>query len=367
MISPAGDLRQHMAQVLDPRGREGKRHPLSAILTAVVCAVLCGANGYKPICQWLHKQPVDFWHFLGFTRRPIRYGGTAESADGPRPAGVRGRGLRAWLPSTSPPDVTPETWSAVAIDGKSLGGTGGIDQRAQMLISAYEHLSGTVLRQQAVPADTNEQKAALDLLKQLVLTGRVITADASHCQQETCQLITNSGGHYVIPVKEGQPSRPCWPRFPANSPLRTRPFPPYQRRERKAERRFHEEWHKGHGRREHRTIETTTELNHFLQRQLGWSSVQQVFRITRTRFRPHPQTGQSERSTEVAYGITSLSRKQADAKQLLAYNRGHWGIENGLHYVRDVTFGEDRSRLRKGHGPQHLATTQERPPSPSVD
>ena len=86
--------------------------------------------------------------------------------------------------------------------------------------------------------------------------------------------------------------------------------------------------------------------------------MQQVFRITRTRFRPHPQTGQWERSTEVAYGITSLSRKQADAKQLLAYNRGHWGIENGLHYVRDVTFGEDRSRLRKGHGPQHLATAR---------
>lgn len=137
-----------------------------------------------------------------------------------------------------------------------------------------------------------------------------------------------------------------------------RRFPPYQRRQRQAERQFYEEGDKGHGRREHRTIETTTALNHFLQQHLGWSSVQQVFRITRARFRPHPLTGQWERSTEVAYGITSLSRKQADAKQLLAYNRGHWGIENGLHYVRDVTFGEDQSRLRKGHGPQHLAAAR---------
>lgn len=205
MISPAGDLRQHMAQVLDPRGREGKRHPLSAILTAVVCAVLCGANGYKPICQWLHKQPVDFWHFLGFTRRPIRSGALRNLLMVLDPQPFEDA-LRAWLPSTSPPDVTPETWSAVAIDGKSLCGTGGIDQRARMLISAYEHQTGTVLCQGAVPADTNEQKAALDLLKQLVLTGRVITADALHCQQETCQLITDSGGHYVIPVKDNQPT-----------------------------------------------------------------------------------------------------------------------------------------------------------------
>ena len=74
MSSPAGDLRQFLTQVPDPRGRKGTRHPLSAILTAVVCAVLSGANGYKPIAQWLHTQSVDFWHFLGFTRRPIRYG-----------------------------------------------------------------------------------------------------------------------------------------------------------------------------------------------------------------------------------------------------------------------------------------------------
>lgn len=202
MISPAGDLRQHMAQVLDPRGREGKRHPLSAILTAVVCAVLCGANGYKPICQWLHQQPVDFWHFLGFTRRPIRYGALRNLLMVLDPQAFEDA-LRAWLPSASRPVAT---LSAVAIDGKSLCGTGGIDQRAMMLVAAFEHQTGTVLRQRAVPTDTNEQKAALDLLRKLVLTGRVITADALHCQQETCQLITDSDGHYVIPVKDNQPT-----------------------------------------------------------------------------------------------------------------------------------------------------------------
>lgn len=319
MISPAGDLRQHRAQVLDPRGREGTRHPLSAILTAVVCAVICGANGYKPICQWLHKRPVDFWHFLGFTRRPIRYGALRNLLMVLDPQSFEAA-LRGWWQSTAPAQVVPESLSAIAIDGQALRGTGGIDQRALRLLAAFEHQTGVVLRQQAVPADTNEQKAALNLLRQLVLTGRVITADALHCQQETCPLITDSGGHYVIPVKDNQPTllAAISREFLAEDAA----FPPCERQKRKADRRFHEEWNKGHGRREHRTIETTTELHTFLQ-QLGWSSVEQVFRITRQRFLPNAQTGQWERSTEVAYGITSLSRTQADARELLAYNRGH--------------------------------------------
>lgn len=89
---------------------------------------------------------------------------------------------------------------------EAMRGNGGIDQRARMPLSAYEHQTGMVLRQQAVPKETNEQKAALALLKQLVLTGRVMTADALHCQQETCQLITDSCGHDVIPVKDNQPT-----------------------------------------------------------------------------------------------------------------------------------------------------------------
>ena len=110
--------------------------------------------------------------------------------------------LSAWLDASSSTD----TLSPMALDGKALRGTGGIDQRVQMLVAAYEHRTGIVLKQLVVPKETNEQKAALELLKQLVLTGRVITADALHCQQETCQLITDSGGHYVIPVKDNQPT-----------------------------------------------------------------------------------------------------------------------------------------------------------------
>ena len=204
MSFPARDLRRYLAQVPDPRGRKGTRHPLSAILTAVICAVLSGANGYKPIAQWLHTQTVDFWHFLGFTRTPIKYGALRNLLMEISPEAFEAS-LSEWLREIHGGDPLPELLEGLSIDGKVLRGTLALDQRALMLISAYDHKTASVLRQQAVPADTNEQKAALDLLKKLVLTGRVVTADAAHCQQETCEQIVDSGGHYVFTAKENQP------------------------------------------------------------------------------------------------------------------------------------------------------------------
>ena len=86
--------------------------------------------------------------------------------------------------------------------------------------------------------------------------------------------------------------------------------------------------------------------------------MKQAFRITRRRITRDRETGESKTSTEVVYGITSLSRDQADAEKLLELNRGHWGIENKLHWVRDETFGEDKSRIHTNHGPQQLATAR---------
>ena len=205
MSSPARDLRQYLAQFPDPRGRKGKRHPLTAILTAVICAVLSGSNGYKPIAQWLHLQPVDFWHFLGFTRRPLKYGALRNLLMAIPPESFEAA-LMAWLREIHGGDPPPESLSGMSIDGKALRGTRTLDQAALMLISAFDHQSACVLLQRAVPSETNEQKAALDLLKQLILTGRVITADAAHCQHETCQQIVDSGGHYVITAKDNQPT-----------------------------------------------------------------------------------------------------------------------------------------------------------------
>ncbi len=136
-----------------------------------------------------------------------------------------------------------------------------------------------------------------------------------------------------------------------------RPFPPYQAKQRQSERQKHTTYDKGHGRRETRTIETTSSLNSLLA-QLGWSSVRQVFRITRTRTFRDRESGERKTSTEVAYGITDLTREQADAERLLQFNRDHWGIENKSHYTRDVTFGEDIHQAKSGFGPQLMATAR---------
>ena len=134
-----------------------------------------------------------------------------------------------------------------------------------------------------------------------------------------------------------------------NSPRRTRPFPPCVQRERASERRTETTYDKGHGRRETRTITTTTSLNHHLD----WPYVRQVCRVERQRVL------RGKRTTEVAYYVSSLTRQRASPKRLLALSRRHWGsTENGLHYVRDVAFGEDRGPIFRGNAPENLATVR---------
>jgi predicted transposase YbfD/YdcC len=102
---------------------------------------------------------------------------------------------------------------------------------------------------------------------------------------------------------------------------------------------------KGHGRIERRSIRLTTNLTRTQQ----WKGLKQGFELTRER------TEKGKTTREVVYGMTSLSRERADAQRLLGLTRRHWGIENGSHYRRDVTLGEDQSRIRKGSAPQILA------------
>src|SRR5262245_30591078 len=115
-------------------------------------------------------------------------------------------------------------------------------------------------------------------------------------------------------------------RFPANFWPQTRPFPPYGQRERAAERQTVSRSDKGHGRRERRTLESTTGLNRYMHG-LGWPSVQQAFRVTREQTVWDRETSQYKTTVEVCYYITDLTRIQANAYDLLRHTRNHWGIE----------------------------------------
>jgi hypothetical protein len=205
MSSPAGSLLAHLSQVPDPRGLKGRRHTLEAMLATVVCAVLCGARGYEPIAEWLHEQPVDFWHVLGYRRRPPKWGAFRNLL---RMIDVDAfeRALTAWIEPLLKRPREPGELSAISIDGKVLRGSFDRLEGTVRLLAAFDHRTGCVISQCAVPSETNEEKTCLELLKRLVLEGRVVVLDAAFCYPEVGEAVVERKGHYVLPAKENQPT-----------------------------------------------------------------------------------------------------------------------------------------------------------------
>lgn len=205
MSSACGrDLREILAQVPDPRGRKGRRHSLSAMLTAVVFGVLCGARGYVGVVEWLHELPVDFWHWMGYTRRPPKQDCFRDLLVKLDPK-VLETALRSWIADDLPTPIDEESPVAISIDGKVLCATLRAFAPAVHLLAAVDHQTGNVLSQCRVADKTNEHKGALELLKNLCVKGRVIVGDAIFCQRDLCQQVIDSGGDYLIAVKENQP------------------------------------------------------------------------------------------------------------------------------------------------------------------
>jgi hypothetical protein len=200
---PAGNLLGLLAQIPDPRGRRGRRHPLIAMLTAIVCAILTGSRGYRAIAQWARSQNATVWHWLGFHRKPPCANSFRNLLLALEPE-VLETVLRQWMADVVelPPvnDVQP-----VAMDGKTLCNTLSAHQRNVHLLSLLDQATGGVLSQQAVPPTTNEAKTAVGILKTIILKGRVVTGDAMFCQRELCQEIVDSGGDYLFVVKDNQP------------------------------------------------------------------------------------------------------------------------------------------------------------------
>jgi hypothetical protein len=200
----AESLLSLLSALPDPRGRKGLRHPFVAMIVAIVCGVLTGARGYLGISEWLRDQHESTWHWLGFKRKPPCANCFRNLLMMLSPDVLEGV-LRRWMASILGEQVQDVVLQAVSIDGKTLCHTLTAHQRNVQLLALLNQRTGCVLSQQAVPSDTNEAKAALELLKTLVLRGQIIIGDAMFCQRDLCQQIIDSGGDYLFVVKDNQP------------------------------------------------------------------------------------------------------------------------------------------------------------------
>lgn len=199
----AGNLFELLAQIPDPRGQRGRRHSLAAMLTTIVCAVLTGARGYRAIAHWVRSQNATIWQWLGFHRNPPCANSFRNLLLALEPE-VLEAVLRQWMAAVVQLPAS-DAIQSVAMDGKTLCNTLAAHERNVHLLSLLDQATGGVLSQRAVPPTTNEAKTAVDLLKTILLKGRLVTGDAMFCQRELCEEIVDSGGDYLFVVKDNQP------------------------------------------------------------------------------------------------------------------------------------------------------------------
>jgi predicted transposase YbfD/YdcC len=319
----------------DFRQARGKRHPLPAILALAAAAMLCGSRSYSAIAEWGRNYGRSFAAALGFTNGVTPCAATLHAVFRHLDKQHFEERLGGWAEAVLSASPTAEL-EAAAIDGKSLRGSQRQGAAGAHLLSALSHRLGLTLLQRSVPEKTNEISAANSLLSGLTLKGRVITMDALLTQRKLAEAICTRGGDYVMMAKANQPELRKWIEALFDEPQWLREEPQVAHR-----------LDLGHGRIEECKLQASSALSdHGL-----WPGLEQVFAIER---KVTQVKGGAQRQ-EVVYGCTSLSPERASAEMLLKLVRGHWQIENKSHWVRDVTYGEDRSQVRKGNIPQVMA------------
>jgi predicted transposase YbfD/YdcC len=337
MDAPIRPLVANLHDIPDPRHPRGRRHPLGAILALVCVAMLCGYRSYSAIADWGRCYGQKLVRALGFTRDKTPCAATLyhvlRQLDGPLVEATLGAWAESVLTALPPAPGEPE---AMAIDGKTLRGSRKQGAPAAHLLSVLSHRLGLTLWQQAVADKTNEIPVLEDVLRQLVLEGRVITVDALLTQRAIAQHIVAGGGDYVRVVKGNQPQ------------LHQEIHLLFQDVDALAEPMAAAETvDVGHGRIEQRRLTSSAALVGYND----WPGLAQVFQIER-----HVTMKASRvQRYDVVYGVTSLCPDQAGPERLLGLVRQHWQIENQVHWVRDVTFDEDRSQVRSGNIPQVMA------------
>jgi predicted transposase YbfD/YdcC len=336
MIAQPQPLIEVFAEIPDFRRCRGKRHPLPAMLSLACCAMLCGYRSYSAIAEWGHNYGTSIAQALGFTHN-TPCAATLHTVFRHVDRDTLEAKLGAWAEQVvvSLPPAPSAGEAAIALDGKTLRGSRKQGAPGVHLLSALSHRLGLTLAQQAVDDKTNEITRVETVLRQLVLKDRVVTMDALLTQRHVAQTIVDAGGDYVMTVKENQPQL----RADIELIFTLPPVGDHQETARTVDI--------GHGRIEQRNITTSEALVGYSD----WPGLAQVFELGRHVI--DQKTGKER--VEVVYGVTSLSPQRATPARLLELVRGQWQIENKSHWVRDVTFDEDRSQVRCGNIPQVMA------------
>jgi predicted transposase YbfD/YdcC len=324
------ELLEALARVPDPRDPRGRRYPLVPVLAIAVCATLAGARSYAAIAEWAADAPPRLRARRGLPGTVpdlVTIGRVLTAVD---PAALD-RAAGAWVSAQLAGRRSPGKRVVLAVDGKTVRGARAADGSAPHLLACLDHGTGVVLAQAAVDSKTNEITMFTAVLDQAgELSGVLVTADALHAQREHADWLHERGAHYLVTVKGNQPG--------LLRQLRSLPW--------KDVPQGHVQEGRAHGRIERRIVKVVT-----ITAGLAFPHAAQAIQITRRTRRP----GSRKWRTEISYAITSLQASQAHPDQLAGWIRGHWKIENQLHWVRDVTFGEDASTARTGTGPHVMA------------
>ena len=332
--APRGLLR-FFSEMEDPRMDRTKRHSLGDILAITICAVICGADEWTEIelfgkarLEWLRT----FLELPNGIPSHDTFGRVFSRLD---PEQLE-RCFGQWIATLA----EASGGKLIAVDGKTLRRSfdAAGNKAAIHRVSAWSATNRLVLGQLTTDAKSNEITAIPQLLKLLDITDSVVTIDAMGCQKAIAKQIVEQKGHYVLQVKDNQPTLHDLLKETFDE-ITTRPIPGEKYG-------FYEHTDGGHGRVETRRIWTTEWLDWYDGRS-AWARLGCFLCVESTR------TVGGKTSIDRRYFISDLTGQSAET--LLGYVRGHWGIENQLHWSLDVSFREDERRNRVGHSAENLS------------